>query len=484
MLHRRASWRWVVLLAVVVGLSVGAGYASAQPGGPSDVWYTYLGTEPATAGDGDVGHDIAPGPGGSVIVVGETTGGDWGVGAAAVGAYGGSSDGFATKPDAAGAVDWYTFLGGVEGDGAAGVAPISDGGFVVAGDAIGSSWGGTPISGVHGSKDIFVAKLEADGARSWFTFVGTAMQEACEAVAADDGGIYVTGSTNAGVNIYVAKLSTTGTLRWQRVITSTLGDLGAGRAIAVDAAGHVIVVGDGVGNWAGLGAPVNANAGSRDGFVAKLNGESGDVLWHTFVGSASADDAAYGVALSGTPVGAEITVVGRSADWGTPVAPFNGTSDAFVARLSGNDGGLQWHTFMGSINGAEAGRDVAIDGDGRVVVTGESAQYPWGRPTIAHPGGLAGMAAYVAVLDADGHFLGNAFAGSVDSSDYGLGLVVSPAGRITFIGGSHSPNETDWRDTAWGVAQRPIRGKNDAFVAAISVTDVARYTIYLPLAIR
>jgi hypothetical protein len=103
--------------------------------------------------------------------------------------------------------------------------------------------------------------------------------------------------------------------------------------------------------------------------------------WHTFLGS-SGYDFGYGSAVDGS---GNVYVTGESwSTWGSPLNPFAGGREAFVARL--NPGGvLQWHTFLGSSD-ADIGYGVAVDKSGNAYVTGESYA-TWGAPVNPYAGG-------------------------------------------------------------------------------------------------
>ena len=71
--------------------------------------------------------------------------------------------------------------------------------------------------------------------------------------------------------------------------------------------------------------------------------------------------------------------------WGTPIDPYAGGRDAFVAKLN-SSGERLWHTFMGS-SGWDEALSVAVDGDGNVYVTGTS-DASWGIPVHSHLEGM------------------------------------------------------------------------------------------------
>jgi hypothetical protein len=68
-----------------------------------------------------------------------------------------------------------------------------------------------------------------------------------------------------GSDAFAAKLDSSGTRLWHTFMGS--GTVDFGRAIAVDAAGNVYVLGRSDATW---GSPVNAHAGSWDAFAVKL----------------------------------------------------------------------------------------------------------------------------------------------------------------------------------------------------------------------
>jgi type IV secretory pathway VirB6-like protein len=133
------------------------------------------------------------------------------------------------------------------------------------------------------------------------------------------------------------------TLQWNTFMGSeTSNDYSAG--IAVDSVGDVLITG-----WSFAttwGTPQNPYAGGLDAFAAKLSGNDGALQWNTFMGSAG-NDSGNGIAVDSTGNVAFIT--GESdATWGAPKNAYAGDDDTFAAKLSGNDGVLQWNTFMGS----------------------------------------------------------------------------------------------------------------------------------------
>jgi hypothetical protein len=133
------------------------------------------------------------------------------------------------------------------------------------------------------------------------------------------------------------------------------------------------------------GIPIRAftpNGIRPDAFAAKLNA-SGELSWNTFLGASDHD---YGFKVRVDASG-DVTFVGTSGTgWGTPVRAYTSSDDAFVARLNTN-GDLLWHTFLGG-TGLDSGRDVVRAASGNLYIAGGTAFQSWGTPLRPYSGGM------------------------------------------------------------------------------------------------
>ena len=235
-------------------------------------WHTFMGEL-----EDDICNSIAVDGSGNVYVAGSSDVSTWG---SPVMTGDGADDGFVAKLNSSGALIWNSFLG----DFAQGVAAGESGNVYVVG--ISGPWG-TPIRPYTPEYDDgFVAKLNSAGELVWNTFLGGWSGDAAYAVVTDDQeNLYVAGSTitdswGTPVNplagtydAFAAKLSKDGVLLWNTFMGSALTGVlypDVGRGIAVSATGDVYVAGESDSTW---GAPVNAYAGEKDVFVAKLRPE-------------------------------------------------------------------------------------------------------------------------------------------------------------------------------------------------------------------
>jgi enterochelin esterase-like enzyme len=210
--------------------------------------------------------------------------------------YAGGLDAVVTRLGADGSRQWTRQLGTPGDDRLYGVVALPDGGALAAGYTHGNLDGQHPGSATD---DAFVARLSATGAVVWRTQFGVAgvADRAYGLAAAPDGGAYLAGYTkgalggaNAGdKDAIVARVGPDGQLGWVR----QLGGAGEDKAfgVAADATG-VFVVGS---TPAGLpGAP---GLGGMDGWIARY-GADGSRQWVKTVGGAR-DDALTGVAVTG-----------------------------------------------------------------------------------------------------------------------------------------------------------------------------------------
>ena len=166
-------------------------------------------------------------------------------------------------------------------------------------------------------------------------------------------------------------------LAYSTFLGGTSGAIGHG--IAVDAAGnaHVVGITTSTDFPTASAARPNHGGGDFDGFVTKFNASGSALLYSTYLGG-SAFDEASDVALDGN---GNAYVVGTTSSTNFPTlnafdGSFNGTEDAFVTKLTAS-GALSYSTYLGgsavgSNNGDDIGRGIAVDGSGSAFVTGDT----------------------------------------------------------------------------------------------------------------
>ncbi|MDX6559596.1 MAG: hypothetical protein QOF72_2645 [Blastocatellia bacterium] len=307
-------------------------FAAKVDSGGHLIWHTFLGG-PGTNSGFDYGRALTIDASGNIYVAGES-GAAWG---SPVRAYSNDDDAFVARLDANGNLIWNTFLGGFGADAGFGLALDAGGNVYVAGGS-NAGWG-SPANAYSGYYDAYVAKLDSNGSLGWNTFLGSSAYDFGYGLALDpSGNVYVAGYSTAtwgspvrtfgGGNgdAFAAKLDSTGRPTWNTFLGGNALDFGF--ALAVDAGGNAYVAGRSDATW---GSPIRAfGGGSDDAFAAKLDA-SGKLIWNTFLGGSSYDQA-NAVTIDGK---GNVYVAGESeATWGSPVRAYTSGSDAFVAKIT------------------------------------------------------------------------------------------------------------------------------------------------------
>lgn len=148
----------------------------------------------------------------------------------------GALDAWIVKLNATGNIIWEKTYGGSDVDIANTIKPTADGGYIFAGRTssndgqVSGNHSSNPINPSFFAPDLWVVKINGDGILEWQKCLGSwANEEARSVEATIDGGYIVTGNTDVpnnqegdvtgthgGDDIWIAKLSATGQLQWQK----------------------------------------------------------------------------------------------------------------------------------------------------------------------------------------------------------------------------------------------------------------------------
>lgn len=404
------------------------------------VWSTYVGGE-----EDDGINAIAVDRDGNVLVTGTTISSGWVSGGFDTNHHG-NVDAFVMKISPAGKHLWSTYLGGDGEDGGSGIAVDGEVNVLVAGTTGSSGWVSGGYNTVFGGfyRDAFVAKLSANGAHLWSSYLGGPQDEFGSGIAVDGlGNVLVTGSTwssnwvSGGFDTdyhgqggdlpdgFVVKLSPAGAHLWSTYLGG--GNADNGNGIAVDSKGNALVTGDTKSpGWTSGGFDTTYNPGPpafADAFVAKLSPD-GAQLWSTYFGGDIPD---YGHSIAVDAVG-NVLVTGTTwSAWG----PLDWNEDAFALKTS-PDGAYLWSTYLGGRD-VEYGLGIAVDAVGNVLVTGSTWSSGWVERGF--DGSYNGNEdAFVFKMSPDGARLWSSYIGGGDS-DVGYGIAADRKGNI-FVGGA------------------------------------------------
>lgn len=370
---------------------------------------------------------------------------------------------------------YSTFLGGSDMDAGSAIALDASNAMYVTGQTRSSDFPATPgaFDTTYSAKDAFVAKLQPGGAAlAYATFLGGSGEDKGTSIAVDASGqTYIVGYTqssefpttlaafdrshNGSHDGFVTKLNSAGN---GLVYSTFLGGSGSecyyyhGCTLALDNSGMTYIAG---GTFSS-NYPTTSEAFDRskgdlgDGFVTKLNASGSGLVYSTFLG-ASSDDEAYAIAVdaSGTAYVAGQT---GSPDFPTTAGAYDrvystgGTStyaDAFIARLNASGSGLLYSTYLGGSFGDRC-YAIAIGRDGAAYVTGNttSSDFPTtpGAFDRTYDSEYYNGDGFVAKLNAAGSGLAySTFLGG-NAYDEGEGLAVDENGVVYVTGYTEGPD--------------------------------------------
>jgi hypothetical protein len=219
-----------------------------------------------------------------------------------------------------------------------------------------------------GGRDAFVRIVNKNGTTVWTQQFGTTADDGAFGVATDRSGIYVGGTTSGSLdgiaNIgasdgFVRMVDANGSLVWMTRLASAGADSVFGLALDRDA---LYVTGE-------LRGPIEGTTvGDADGYVAKLDARTGELLWITrFAGASGGNDGARAVVVDGDAVFVAATYDGGLVGVGP------GAKDAYVVKLDAGTGAFTWLSTVATTQD-DVGMDVTLAG-GIVFLVGTSGSH-------------------------------------------------------------------------------------------------------------
>lgn len=360
----------------------------------------------------------ALGPNGELYVLGTATGD---VGGQVVG---GEKDVFLTRYDAAGNVVWRRLVGASSSAEGFGLAVSADGKIAISGKADAPLASGSPDNGINS----FVTLYDAEGEALWTRHTGPAAPDAANAVDFDAAGnVIVAGSTSGpmsgethggGQDAYVARLSAANGAVMEQI---QFGDAGDEVATAVTVKNGVVHVAgqDGAQGFVRTYAADNLSAGPV------LDVAVGDAAETTRVAAIEVDDLGR-IFLAGDT--SDAGFVGAGADGRLS---HSGGTDAFVARLDGATGAMDFGAYLGSA-GTDRARALALSG-GDIYIAGDTTGDLDGNVLVGS------RDAFVSRLDANGAPISTTTMSGINGQAEISGIVVDDTGDsvLTRLGLGH-----------------------------------------------
>lgn len=369
--------------------------------------------------------------------------------------------GFIASFDAEGTHRWSKAMGESGKTYARSVGLDSAGRIVVVGDFSDGLEIGSATMQSAGRTDIFVASFDATGNARWAKrFGGDSWDTATGLALSSSGDLFVGGdfsgsimldsetlSNAGGTDALLVRIDSEGAVVWARGYGGAADDRIYDLALAPS---DGLVVGGYYRQTMGVGDATLTAKGNVDGFVASLS-QTGAARWAATLGGPDGYAEVSGVAVDDS---GRIAVIGGYSgglellDQSYPGSEF---FEIFVASFAA-DGSGRW----ASVHDRGYPVDVAIDGDQRVIVSGQlmpgGGDFGAGLETF----GMADI--FLAAFAADGnHSWSRSFGSGKD--DRGAGLAIAPQGGAIWQTGSTSGNVT------FGATTLSNAGGRDIFVA-------------------
>lgn len=242
--------------------------------------------------------------------------------------------------------------------------------------------GGTLASA--GATDVFVAKLDADGQHLWSHRFGDEDEQNAEMAGIDpsNGAVVVAGhfkgkidilgtvlESSDGLDLFVAKFASNGDLVWARSYTGT-EESNELRAATIDDAGNIYLTGLYLGDLSFVEEPTADDLLVSEGsydVFVAKLDESGDHVWSRSFGDTGAQHG-HNLAIDGD---GNVIVTGHlqeTTDFGGGALTSAGNDDIFVLKLD-SDGAHVWSRVFGD-DQEQAPWGVAVDSGNNIYLTG------------------------------------------------------------------------------------------------------------------
>jgi hypothetical protein len=317
------------------------------------VWSRLLG-----ATDQASGFAVAVDADDNVVIAGQT------LGQLSETAYGGNYDSFVTKFNSSGIEQWTRQAAPYANDGALALTTDTSGNVFIAGYTQGAIDGSATFGG---ATDGYVTKLDSSGNLQWNQqFGGTGSDRAAAITVDNAGNVFVAGSNDGSAVVRkYADAGTSASLTWE-ADAGTLNSDDAVTGIALGSDGAVYLSGN-TSNAALNGTIVQAHNGGTDGFVTKIAdaGASASVGYTSYIGS-SGEDTIGGVAVLASSGADEIYVTGGTTG-GIDGSTAAVSRDLYAAKLD-NAGATAWtEQFRGTFT--HSGNAIAFNASGTDVLS-------------------------------------------------------------------------------------------------------------------
>jgi len=278
----------------------------------------------------------------------------------------GNGDYWGVMLNATGTLLWEKCYGGSLLDYGTDILETDDGNFILAGYT--NSVDGN-VTGNHGGRDIWVVKINREGAILWQKCYGGTADEGGNAIIKTyNGGYILTGYTESddgdvsgnhgGRDIWVVETDSEGTILWQKCYGGT-ADEGGNAIIKTYNGGYLLT-----GYTESDNGDMSGNHGGTDLFLIETDNE-GTILWQKCYGGTEEEDGSDIMAYN-----EKYILVGYTESSDDDVTGYHGNGDVWMIQTDTN-GNIKWTTCFGG-SSYDDGYSGISRGDGTYIITGET----------------------------------------------------------------------------------------------------------------
>jgi len=403
----------------------------------------------------------------------------------------GETDGFVVKLNRNGDFQWAFKMGGEHDDRISAVHLDSDGNFYITGYISPgmirlTGTGSLTADSVYqntASMAFYLAKYDQEGKLLWASYSGGNARTEGLGISSNSSGVFATGAyknsvifgslpertSNGDGDMFLVKYSPDGLEQW---MISGQGDKkDCGRDIVCDE-DEIYITGEFYGNQLRMSNAAgdvvatlpNSSDGKSEIFISCYSNE-GLHLWSSSVASPE-DDYCKGITMDNAKLYLTGSI-GAQASFplylGNPVSN-TGNQDAFLCAISRTDGSTGWvRTLIGDSGDDQVARDISIDTDGNLYITGYYESEIHADPDTQSSRGNEDV--FVASYSIDGVYRWLKTAGS-SNTDHGSGISGVYPGSV-FVAGGYSSDLA-----SFDAINLPADGNMNVFVGRLQVACV------------
>lgn len=341
----------------------------------------------------------------------------------------------ASAQNTAPAIEWQKSIGGTDVEIGYAVKQTSDGGYIMAGST--NSIDGDASGSTGTGNNFWIVKTDESGSITWQTAMDADLIEmASDVIQTSDGGYIaagykemVTSATNSLTDVWVVKLSSTGTVEWEQTYGGSAKEFA--NKIIEDADSNYVIAGYTIS--AGGSGDVTAQQGGGDAWILKIDNE-GEIIWDKSLGGNNIEEAND---IIQTADGGYI-MTGFTFSNNGHVSGNHGLFDCWLVKLD-TDGNITWQkTLGGSFD--DRGTSIKQTPEGGYILAGITSSND-GDVTGFHgtPGLLFNFDFWAIKLDATGNITWSKVFGGTDS-DQAYSICPAEDGGYVLAGLSRSNN--------------------------------------------